>query len=133
MRDPAPAHPTPADIIRVPYPTYGPPSSTQPTRFMEFIPTPGFPKKWCFVEFKRCFGFVICRLIWIMPHSWVSFCLSLFKTYDLLMPHSWVAFAYVIFLFQFLCSGFFSLFCTHMLQGSIWYMIKQFRDLFDGF
>jgi len=39
-----------------------------------------FPKKWCFVEFKRCFGFVIFRLIWIMSHSWVSFCLSLFKT-----------------------------------------------------
>jgi len=58
--------------------------------------TPGFPKKWCFVEFKRCFGFVIFRLIWIMPHSWLSFFLSLFKTYDLLMLHSWVVFAYVI-------------------------------------
>jgi len=45
MRGPAPAHPTPAGIIRVPYPTYGPSGSTQPTKFMEFIPTPGFPKK----------------------------------------------------------------------------------------
>ncbi|XP_039689009.1 uncharacterized protein [Medicago truncatula] len=44
MRGPAPAHPTPAGMIRVPYPTYGPPGSTQP-QFMEFIPTPGFPKK----------------------------------------------------------------------------------------
>jgi len=45
MRGPAPAHPTPAGIIRVSYPTYGPPGSTQPTKFMEFIPTPGFTKK----------------------------------------------------------------------------------------
>jgi len=45
MRGPAQAHPTPTDIIRVPYPTYGPPGLTQPTKFMEFIPTPGFPKK----------------------------------------------------------------------------------------
>ena len=45
MRGPAPAHPTPAGIIRVPYPTYGPSDSTQPTEFMEFIPTPGFPKE----------------------------------------------------------------------------------------
>ncbi|XP_024642453.1 uncharacterized protein [Medicago truncatula] len=43
-RGPAPAHPTPAGMIRVPYPTYGPPGSTQP-QFMEFIPTPGFSKK----------------------------------------------------------------------------------------
>jgi hypothetical protein len=28
MRDPAPAHPTSVGIIRVPYPTYGPPGST---------------------------------------------------------------------------------------------------------
>jgi len=45
MRGPAPAHPTPAGIIRVQYPTYGPSGSTQPTKFMEFIPTPGFSKK----------------------------------------------------------------------------------------
>jgi len=45
MTSPAPAHPTPAGIIMVPYPTYGPPGSTQPTTFMEFIPTPEFPKK----------------------------------------------------------------------------------------
>jgi len=31
------------------------------------------------------------------------------------------------------CSVFFSLFCTHMFQGSIWYLIKQFRNLFNGF
>jgi len=45
MRGPTLAHPTPAGIIRAPYPTYGPPGSTQPIKFMEFIPTPGFPKK----------------------------------------------------------------------------------------
>jgi len=45
MRGSAPAHPTPAGIIRVSYPTYGLPGSTQPTKFMEFIRTPGFPKK----------------------------------------------------------------------------------------
>lgn len=44
MRDPAPAHPTAPDVIRVPYPNYGPSGSTQP-KFMEFILTPGFPKK----------------------------------------------------------------------------------------
>jgi len=45
MRGPTPAHHTHAGIIRVSYPTYGPPGSTQPTKFMEFIPTPGFSKK----------------------------------------------------------------------------------------
>jgi len=45
IRGHASAHPTPTSIIRVPYPTYGPPGSTQPIKFMEFIPTPGFPKK----------------------------------------------------------------------------------------
>jgi len=44
-----------------------------------------------------------------------------------------LTFAYVIFQFQFVCSGFFNLFCTHMFHGSIWYLIKQFRDLFDDF
>ena len=44
MRGPAPTHPTPTGIIRVPYPTYGPSGSTQLTKFMEFIPTLGFPK-----------------------------------------------------------------------------------------
>jgi len=128
-------HPTPAGIIRVPYRTYGPPGSTQPTKFIEFIPTPRFPKKWCFVEFKICFGFVIFRLIWIMPHSWVSFYLSLFKTYGLLMPHSWIVFAYVIsqtydlwpmtfsiviFQFQFVCSGFL-----------VYFVQICFKDQFD--
>nr|ABD28298.1 hypothetical protein MtrDRAFT_AC147774g9v1 [Medicago truncatula] len=37
-------HPTAPGVIRVPYPNYGPSSSTQP-KFMEFIPTLGFPKK----------------------------------------------------------------------------------------
>jgi len=45
MRGPALPHPTPTGIIRVPYPTYDPPGSTQPTKFMEFILTPRFPKK----------------------------------------------------------------------------------------
>ncbi|AES67478.1 hypothetical protein MTR_2g094150 [Medicago truncatula] len=44
MRGPAPAHPTAPGLIRVSYPGYGPYGSTQP-QFMEFIPTPGFPKK----------------------------------------------------------------------------------------
>jgi len=44
MRGPALARPTPAGIIRVPYPTYGPPGSTQPNKFMEFVPTPGFQR-----------------------------------------------------------------------------------------
>jgi hypothetical protein len=44
VRGPAPAHPTALGLIRVPYPGYGPSGSTHP-QFMEFIPTPGFPKK----------------------------------------------------------------------------------------
>jgi hypothetical protein len=41
---PAPSHPTAPGVIRVPYPNYGPSGSSQP-EFMEFIQTPGFPKK----------------------------------------------------------------------------------------
>jgi len=44
VRGPAPSHPTAPGVIRVPYPNYGPSGSSQPN-FMEFIPTPGFPKK----------------------------------------------------------------------------------------
>ncbi|AES61188.2 hypothetical protein MTR_1g079860 [Medicago truncatula] len=43
MRGPAPGHPTPPGIIRVPYPTYGPPGSNQP-QFMEFIQPPDFQR-----------------------------------------------------------------------------------------
>ncbi|KEH17801.1 hypothetical protein MTR_8g006515 [Medicago truncatula] len=32
------------DVVRVPNPNYGTSTSTQP-QYMEFIPTPGFPKK----------------------------------------------------------------------------------------
>jgi len=44
MRGTAPAHPTAPDIIRVPYPSYGPSCLTQP-KVMKFIPTPRFLKK----------------------------------------------------------------------------------------
>jgi len=44
VRGPAPTHPTAHGLIRVPYPSYGPSCSTQP-KFMEFISTPGIPKK----------------------------------------------------------------------------------------
>jgi len=44
VRGLAPSHPTAPSVIRVPYPNYGPSGSSQP-KFMEFIPTPGFPKK----------------------------------------------------------------------------------------
>jgi len=44
VRGSAPAHPTTHGLIRVPYPGYGPSSSTQP-QFMEFISTPTFSKK----------------------------------------------------------------------------------------
>jgi len=44
VRGPAPTHPTAPGVIRVLYPNYGPSGSTQ-SKFMEFIPTPGFPKK----------------------------------------------------------------------------------------
>ena len=44
-RGPTPQNPTaPAPgVIRVANPNYGPSASTQP-QYMEFIPTPGFPK-----------------------------------------------------------------------------------------
>ena len=44
VRGPAPSHPTATGVVLVPYPNYGPSGSSQP-KFMEFIPTPGFPKK----------------------------------------------------------------------------------------
>jgi len=44
VRGPAPTHPTALGVIRVSYPNYSPSSSTQ-SKFMEFIPTPRFPKK----------------------------------------------------------------------------------------
>jgi len=76
VRGPVPARPTAPGVIRVPYPNYGPSGSNQP-KFMEFISTPGFPKKWCLIEtyLKNAFGNVIFRLVWILFHSWVSFCL----------------------------------------------------------
>lgn len=43
LRGPAPQNPTAPGIIRVPNPTYGPYASTQ-SQYMEFIPTPEFPK-----------------------------------------------------------------------------------------
>ena len=43
MRGPAPQNPTALGVIRVPYPNYGSSASTQP-QYMEFIPTPRFPK-----------------------------------------------------------------------------------------
>jgi hypothetical protein len=37
------------------------------------------------------------KAYFILPHSWVSFCLTCrLRLYDLLMPQNWVAFAYVI-------------------------------------
>jgi len=44
VRGPAPAHPIAPAVVRVPYRNYGSFGSTQPM-FMEFIPTPRFPKK----------------------------------------------------------------------------------------
>jgi len=76
LRGHASTHPTAPGVIGVSYPSYDTFGSTQP-KIMEFIPTPKFPKKWWFMEtyLKYAFGNVIFRLIWIMPHCWVSFCL----------------------------------------------------------
>jgi len=76
MRGPAPTHPTAPGVIRVSYPGYSPSGLTQP-KFMKFISTPGFSKKWCLMKtcLKYVFGNVIFILVWIMSHSWVSFCL----------------------------------------------------------
>jgi len=41
---PAPQNPIAPEVIRVSYPSYGQSISTQP-QFMEFIPTPWFPKR----------------------------------------------------------------------------------------
>jgi len=43
LRGPTPQNPTVPRVIRVANPNYGPSASTQP-QYMEFIPTPGFPK-----------------------------------------------------------------------------------------
>ncbi|AES80300.2 hypothetical protein MTR_7g079050 [Medicago truncatula] len=43
LRGPAPQDPTALGVIRIPNPNYGSSASTQP-QYMEFIPTPGFPK-----------------------------------------------------------------------------------------
>ncbi|KEH20981.1 hypothetical protein MTR_8g096290 [Medicago truncatula] len=43
LRDLAPQNPTGPGVIRVSNPNYGSSASTQP-QYMEFIPTPGFPK-----------------------------------------------------------------------------------------
>jgi len=43
LRGPTPQNPTAPGVIKVPNPNYGPSASTQP-QYMEFIPTPGFPK-----------------------------------------------------------------------------------------
>jgi hypothetical protein len=43
LRGHAPQNPTAPGVIRVLNPNYGPSASTQP-QYMEFIPTPGFPK-----------------------------------------------------------------------------------------
>jgi len=44
LRGPAPQNPTAPGVIRVPNPNYGSSASTQP-QYMEFIPTPRFPKQ----------------------------------------------------------------------------------------
>jgi len=46
LRGPAPQNPTAPGVFRVPNPNYGSSASTQP-QYMEFIPTPWFPKRWC--------------------------------------------------------------------------------------
>jgi len=43
LKAPAPQNPTAHIVIRVPNPNYGPSTSIQP-QYLEFIPTPGFPK-----------------------------------------------------------------------------------------
>ncbi|AES82444.2 hypothetical protein MTR_7g112850 [Medicago truncatula] len=43
LRGPAPQNPIALGVVRVPNPNYGSSASTQP-QYMEFIPTPEFPK-----------------------------------------------------------------------------------------
>ncbi|AET03253.2 hypothetical protein MTR_8g066620 [Medicago truncatula] len=43
LRGHAPQDPTALGVIRISNPNYGSSASTQP-QYMEFIPTPGFPK-----------------------------------------------------------------------------------------
>jgi len=52
LRGPTPQNQTAPRVIRVSNPNYGSSTSTQP-QYMEFIPTPGFPKQGCL--FKLCF------------------------------------------------------------------------------
>ena len=44
LSGPAPQNPTAHGVIRIPNPNYVSFASTQP-QYMEFIPTPGFPKQ----------------------------------------------------------------------------------------
>ena len=44
VRGPTPQNSTAHGVVRVPYPSYGPSTSTQ-SQYMEFIPTPGLPKQ----------------------------------------------------------------------------------------
>jgi len=44
LRGPAPQNPTATGVIRVSNPYYGSSTSTKP-QYMEFIPTPEFPKQ----------------------------------------------------------------------------------------
>jgi len=61
LRGPAPQNPIAHGVIRGPNPNYGPSASTQP-QYMEFIPTPGFPKQWCL--FKLCFWTSLINAFW---------------------------------------------------------------------
>jgi len=61
MRGPAPQNPTALEVIRVSYPNYGSSASSQP-QYMEFIPTPRFPKQWWM--FKLCFWTSLINAFW---------------------------------------------------------------------
>ena len=61
LRGPTPQNPTAPGVIRVPNPNYGSSASTQP-QYMEFIPTPRFPKHQCL--FKLCFWTSLIIVFW---------------------------------------------------------------------
>jgi len=61
LRGPAPQNPTATGVIRVSNPYYGSSTSTKP-QYMEFIPTPEFPKQWCL--FKLCFWTSFINAFW---------------------------------------------------------------------